>query len=117
MFVLFQVIVLLAAIIVGAIFGGLFGASGGASEDAAGVFGIVTLVLVGIIWLAILIPTIAVMVRRFHDQDKSGWFVLLQFIPYIGGIVLFVFMCIDGTPGPNRYGEDPKARGHRDIFA
>jgi uncharacterized membrane protein YhaH (DUF805 family) len=59
--------------------------------------------------LAFLVPSIAVYVRRFHDQDKSGWLVLLMFVPVIGGLILLVFMCIEGTRGPNRFGEDPKA--------
>lgn len=58
--------------------------------------------------LAIFIPALAVQVRRFHDQDKSGWFVLLNLIPYIGGLIVLVFMCIEGTRGPNRFGSDPK---------
>lgn len=69
----------------------------------------------GLLVLAIFIPSLAVQVRRFHDQDKSGWFVLLNFIPYVGGLVVLVFMCLDGTPGPNRFGEDPKA-GERGII-
>jgi uncharacterized membrane protein YhaH (DUF805 family) len=73
--------------------------------------------LVGIILLAFLIPSIAVQVRRFHDQDKSGWFILLGLIPYIGGIILFVFMCIEGTRGPNRFGPDPKDPYSEDVFA
>jgi uncharacterized membrane protein YhaH (DUF805 family) len=64
--------------------------------------------LIGFIILGCLIPSIAVQVRRFHDQDKSGWFVLLNFIPSIGGIIVLVFMCLEGTRGPNRYGPDPK---------
>lgn len=59
--------------------------------------------------LAFLVPSIAVYVRRFHDQDKSGWLVLLMFVPVIGGLILLIFMCIEGTRGPNRFGEDPKA--------
>ena len=68
--------------------------------------------------LGTLIPGIAVTVRRFHDQDKSGWMYCLSFIPYIGGFIVLVFMFLDGTPGPNQYGEDPKARGGYtgDIF-
>src|SRR5438105_3453410 len=57
--------------------------------------------------LASLIPGIAVAVRRFHDQDQSGWMYLLSLIPYIGSIVLIVFMCLDGTRGENRFGPDP----------
>jgi uncharacterized membrane protein YhaH (DUF805 family) len=63
-----------------------------------------------VVWmLGILIPSLAVQVRRFHDQDKSGWFVLLGVIPYLGGLILFVFMLFEGTRGPNRFGDDPKA--------
>ena len=77
--------------------------------------------LFGILVLAIIVPSIAVQVRRFHDQDKSGWFALLNFVPYIGGIVVFVFMCLEGTKGPNRFGEDPKGatanQNVADIFS
>ncbi|HEX8643611.1 MAG TPA: DUF805 domain-containing protein [Allosphingosinicella sp.] len=59
--------------------------------------------------LAIMIPAIAVTIRRLHDQDKSGAYFLLIFIPLVGPIVLLVFMCMEGTPGPNQYGPDPKA--------
>jgi uncharacterized membrane protein YhaH (DUF805 family) len=54
--------------------------------------------------LAILLPSIAVGVRRLHDLDKSGWWLLLIFIPLVGLIVLIVWFCRPGTPGPNRYG-------------
>lgn len=67
------------------------------------------LIVFVLFWLAVIVPSIAVQVRQFHDQDKSGWFVLLNFIPYLGGLVVLVFMCLEGTRGPNRYGEDPKA--------
>jgi Predicted membrane protein len=69
--------------------------------------------VVGLIVLAMLglfIPSLAVQARRFHDQDKSGWLVLLNLIPYLGSLVVFVFMLLDGTPGPNRFGDDPKGR-------
>lgn len=59
--------------------------------------------------LATIIPNLAVTVRRFHDQDKSGWFILLGLIPFVGGLILLVFMLMEGTRGPNRYGSDPKA--------
>ncbi|KTE17052.1 DUF805 domain-containing protein [Sphingopyxis sp. H115] len=76
------------------------------------------LVVTGLFVVGTIIPSIAVTVRRLHDQDKSGWFYLISFIPYIGGLVLLFFMCVDGTPGPNRYGPDPKGgRGYGDLFA
>lgn len=78
------------------------------------------LVAVGLllIWgIGSVIPSIAVQVRRFHDQDKSGWFCLLAFIPYIGGLIIIVFMCIEGTRGPNRFGPDPRnAAASADVF-
>jgi uncharacterized membrane protein YhaH (DUF805 family) len=57
-------------------------------------------VIIWVFYLAILVPSIAVGVRRMHDQDKSGWFILIP-------IVNLVFYCLPGTPGPNRFGPDP----------
>jgi len=62
----------------------------------------------GIYMLAVLIPGLAVSVRRLHDTDRSGWWVLIGFIPLIGAIVLIVFMVLDSKPGRNQYGGNPK---------
>ena len=62
----------------------------------------------GIYTLAVLIPSIAVGVRRLHDTDRSGWWLLIALIPIIGAIVLFVFVVRDSTPGENQYGSNPK---------
>lgn len=71
-----------------------------------------------VIWgVGSIIPSIAVQVRRFHDQDKSGWMVLIGFIPYIGGLIVIIFMFIEGTRGSNRYGNDPKNPTNSDVFA
>lgn len=67
--------------------------------------------------LGSVVPAIAVCVRRFHDQDKSGWLYLLNFIPYIGPIIVIVFMFLEGTPGPNQYGDDPKDENTAGVFA
>ena len=64
--------------------------------------------LSGIYSLAVLIPTLAVIVRRLHDIDRTGWWILINLIPLIGTIVLLVFELTPGTPGSNRYGPDPK---------
>ena len=61
-----------------------------------------------IFYLAILLPTMAVGVRRLHDTGRSGWFLLISLIPIIGGIVLLVFTVTDSTPGANQYGPNPK---------
>lgn len=66
--------------------------------------------LLSTIWhLAVFIPTLAVSVRRLHDIDRSGWWLLLWLIPIIGWIVLLVFYVTRGTHGPNRFGTDPLA--------
>lgn len=64
--------------------------------------------LSGIYSLAILLPSIAVAIRRLHDTSRSGWWLLIAFIPLIGAIVLIVFYALDSTPGANRYGPNPK---------
>ena len=58
--------------------------------------------------LAVLIPNIAVGVRRLHDTDKSGWWLLIGLIPLVGIIVLIVFFATDGLPATNRYGPSEK---------
>ncbi|AXF19244.1 DUF805 domain-containing protein [Burkholderia pyrrocinia] len=72
--------------------------------------GVITLLLLGVIFLislALIIPGIAVSVRRLHDTGRSGWFLLIGLIPIVGGILLLVWMCSRGTEGPNRFGTDP----------
>lgn len=58
--------------------------------------------------LIVLVPGIAVSVRRLHDTGRSGWWLLIGFIPLLGAIVLLFFMAQEGQPGPNQYGADPK---------
>jgi uncharacterized membrane protein YhaH (DUF805 family) len=65
--------------------------------------------LSGIYSLAVLIPSLAVGVRRLHDTNRSGWWLLIGLIPLIGAIVLLIFFVLDGTPGENQYGANPKS--------
>lgn len=58
--------------------------------------------------LGVLLPSIAVAIRRLHDTDRSGWWVLLSLIPIIGTVVIIIFLCQNGTAGNNRFGADPK---------
>jgi uncharacterized membrane protein YhaH (DUF805 family) len=113
MFALFQFVIYAAAGIVYN-YGGFFSGTADAgfvpvpARDVVFVlFGPVFIVFV----LFSLIPNISVTVRRLHDQNISGWWFLLCLIPYIGGIIILVMMCIDGTPGANRFGPSPKAVG------
>ncbi len=58
--------------------------------------------------LAILIPFLAVTVRRLHDTGRSGWWLLIGLIAVLGTLVLLIFLILDSTPGPNEFGVNPK---------
>ena len=60
-----------------------------------------------VLYIAIILPAMAVAVRRLHDIDRTGWWLLFRAIPLVGIIVLLVFHCLRGTKGPNRFGPDP----------
>ncbi|MDG2003587.1 MAG: DUF805 domain-containing protein [Novosphingobium sp.] len=66
--------------------------------------------LTAIFYLAMLVPYLAVAIRRIHDSDKSGWFIL---VPIYNIILLF----LEGTKGPNRFGPDPKDPGSEETFS
>lgn len=68
-----------------------------------------TLALFLIAALGLVVPQLAVQVRRLHDQDRSGWIVLLNLLPYVGALIVLAFMLIEGTRGENRFGADPWA--------
>ena len=59
--------------------------------------------------LAILLPSVGLGIRRLHDTDRSGWWLLIGLIPIVGLIVLIVFAIQEGTKGDNQFGPDPKA--------
>jgi uncharacterized membrane protein YhaH (DUF805 family) len=61
-----------------------------------------------IVGLGLLIPSLAVGVRRLHDTGRSGWWLLIAFVPLVGAIVLIVFFCTDSQQGTNQYGPSPK---------
>jgi uncharacterized membrane protein YhaH (DUF805 family) len=140
MYTLFIVIVSIVLSILDRMLG-LGGSSSLATETSGAGAGIGaathTGVLGGIFMLATFIPSLAVAIRRLHDSDRAGWWVLVGFGPYllaialmvvgvmtgqlgllatggllmmigfVGAIVLLVFMCLPGTSGPNKYGPDP----------
>lgn len=91
MFVLFNLIVYIVLSLVGRILG-LHGA------------------LAGLYSLAVLLPNIGVGIRRLHDTDHSGWWLLIAFVPVVGWLVLLYFMVLDSTPGDNQYG--PSVKGN-----
>ena len=65
------------------------------------------------ITLFTLIPAISAGVRRLHDTNRSGFFLLISFIPFIGGLVLLFFLILEGTKGKNRFGSDPLKKATR----
>lgn len=77
-------------------------------SDELGTIGKFAVAMLFLGMLALAVPGLPLTIRRFHDQDKSGWFALLACIPYVGPIALLVFMCIEGTRGDNRFGADPR---------
>jgi len=89
MFTLFQIIVSILVVII---------------DTLVGAWGVFTVLYA----LAVIIPSIAVGVRRLHDTEKSGWWMFIGFIPLIGSLILLYFFVTDGTPGVNKYGPNPK---------
>jgi uncharacterized membrane protein YhaH (DUF805 family) len=57
-----------------------------------------------VVSIALLVPSLAAAVRRLHDTDRSGWWLLIALVPFVGVIVLIVFLAMESTPGPNQYG-------------
>lgn len=102
MFILFQVIVLIVAILLDSALGLNF------YDNIP--YGWIYLVLA----LAMLIPSIAVLVRRLHDAGKSGWYYFVGLIPLVGGIWLLVLLSTDSEYGTNKWGVNPKGNGDND---
>lgn len=102
MFVLFNLLFIMAI--------ALFSGSMAELTGIEAFFGIYVLYLLGII-----IPSLAVAVRRLHDTNKSGWFYLVSLIPLIGGIWLLILFVTPGDQGPNQYGPDPKSPNDFEI--
>jgi len=95
MFVLFNIIFTIVAVILDNVLGTAI------EELGYGLFYIVY-------GLAVIIPALAVTVRRLHDTGKSGWWIFISLIPFIGAIWLIVLLATDSQPGANQYGPNPK---------
>lgn len=90
----------------------------GISINNTGSFPILGSILMGIgaiiltiFMFGLIIPSLALTIRRLHDIGRSGWWILIGAIPYIGPIVLFIFCCLDSESGTNKYGPNPKGVG------
>lgn len=89
-------------IIIAFVLGIVEGLAGIATEDNQSVLGT-------LYTLAVLLPSLAVLVRRLHDTDRSAWWLLIALIPVIGSFVMLCFLLADSDPGENHYGPNPKA--------
>ena len=85
----------------------------GLDASIGGLYGPLSLLVL----LAIIVPSIAVGVRRLHDTNRSGWWMLIALLPIVGGLVLLIFFVLEGTKGPNEYGPDPKEAGAGEAYA
>ncbi len=109
---LFMTLALLASVIPLVFF--VFGTGLEGSDEHFGPIAILFLGVFLVVWLVHFVPSIALVVRRFHDLNQTGWlyliFLILSFIPIIGLLVsigMIVWFCFRGTDGPNQYGPDP----------
>jgi uncharacterized membrane protein YhaH (DUF805 family) len=64
--------------------------------------------IAAVFYLAIILPSLAVTVRRLHDTGRTGWWVLIGIVPLVGAVVMLVFLCSDSESGQNKYGPNPK---------
>ena len=95
MFALFNFVICMALSMIGSLF-----------IDSIGMAGQIPYYIYA---LAVFIPNLAVLVRRLHDVNKSGWWYFIILIPLIGAIWMLVLLCTEGDKGDNKYGPDPKA--------
>ena len=95
--------------LIGIVFSILTNIVGGAVRGGAGII----TTLYSLYSLAVLVPSLAVSVRRLHDIGKSGWMILIPLIPLVGFIWYFVLMVLASQPGDNKYGPNPKGTAAR----
>ena len=76
----------------------------------------VLIIILALYFLATIVPSIAVTVRRLHDIGKSGSWYFISFIPYIGGFWLLILTCMDSENKPNKWGENPKGIGNDSVI-
>ena len=110
--VLFNIIVASVLAILAIVLGG------GMDSGNMNPLGMIIFGILGLYFLAIIIPSIALFVRRLHDINQTGWIYLglviasmIPFINFLASIAQIVIACIPGTVGPNKYGPDPKNPG------
>ena len=124
----FMLFTFLIAMVIGLLaflmMGGMDGMSAMQNGGRTPVGAMVLFGILGIFYLAMLLPLISVAVRRFHDRNLSGWYylgaIVLGLVPFVGfiaSIAAFVITVLKGTEGPNKFGRDPLGPEHSaDVF-
>jgi uncharacterized membrane protein YhaH (DUF805 family) len=95
-FILAWFVSYIGLIVVGGILGGI-----------ADFFAFLFILVYFVYAIGMIVPSVAVMVRRLHDTGRSGWWYFIGLVPFVGGIILLVFLASRGNPGPNEYGPEP----------
>ena len=113
LFTLFIILVEVAYLVLFGVLGG-GGMTGGSQMNG---LGMALTAIYALFALAIFIPSLAVSFRRLHDTDRSAWWLLIALIPFVGGLVLFIFTVLPGTTGANKFGPDPKGGATTDTAA
>ena len=103
MFTLFMIIFGIVAMVADNILGTVFTIGEGSYSVSMG-YGWIYMIF----WLAMILPALAVVVRRLHDTGKSGWFYFIVLIPLVGAVWILILFCTDSNPGENNYGPSPK---------
>lgn len=76
-------------------------------KDSYTILGLFLMAFVTLLALAIAVPSIAIAVRRLHDSGRSGWWYLISFVPWIGGIIIIILECLPSQKGTNKWGANP----------
>ena len=77
------------------------------TNGSSGALGTILALVLLVFSLGTFLPALAVLIRRLHDTDRSGWWIFLGLVPLVGPIILIIWYCTKGTTGPNKYGLDP----------
>lgn len=114
-FVLFRVLVVGAPLLIGGVMSGMWGETGGTGSILGSIF----LVLGALVYVGTILPNLCAMIRRFHDVGLTGWLVLLNAIPYVGGLITLVISLLPSEARTNKHGPVPgaAARTTAEVFS
>jgi uncharacterized membrane protein YhaH (DUF805 family) len=104
----------IVAISILAITGGLSAQAGAGAFNATSIIGFVLYIVIILFASTMFVPSLSLAGKRLHDTQRSAWWLALGFLPFIGWIVLIVFLLLPGTPGGNLFGADPRAGNGED---